>query len=124
MCKQLRRAETSGDHGLRVLSTSDIAALNFIGMNCIILRLFAALGAFVGIYDMPADMIIRGSVDKLVISLFLAYLLHLSTAVLAYRMPFLMLDFLNSQCFHPVIVSTLCSALMLRNVTVSGFGCT
>ena len=61
----------------------------------IVLRLFAALRAFVGIHNMSADMELCRRVDKFVIRLFLTYLLHFRTAVIADRMLFLMLDYLE-----------------------------
>ena len=64
---------------------------------------------------MSADMELCRRVDKFVIRLFLTYLLHFRTAVIADRMLFLMLDYLEIHCFHPVIVSTLLSAFMLRD---------
>ena len=64
---------------------------------------------------MTADMVFCRGKDQFIISLFLADLLHLCTAVFADRVFLFVLDLLDRQFTHPVIVCTLFLALMLRN---------
>ena len=66
MRQQFRRTEASRNHRSGIFGAADIAFFNVFFVLGVVLRIFSALGAFVALDDMTADIILARCINQFV----------------------------------------------------------